>query len=101
MGDRSISLSYDGKGNLKSMRQAKVPGEPKSLGLVLTVRDFAKGDTVFKTAKGLSGWESYNGTITSGTVYDDTSSQAKKVPLQEWVDECARVIAGEQETIGV
>jgi hypothetical protein len=101
--DRTLGISYDGRGRLKSMRQRRVKGEPKPEGFELQV---LSGYSVFMRKNASYGYNftvgsadfnpAAKGFMDSGTVWDDDgdTAGARECTFQEWVDRCALFLTG-------
>lgn len=100
----SVLAVYDENGHLYLLRKiksgktcsAKIPDEE----IVFMVEDFQLGVANFKSSEANSGYYSMSGEICWSSIWDDVGPNTiKKATFQEWVDECARILAGDQEKI--
>lgn len=99
----SVSVSYNDNGQLRLIRgtgKGKRNFPPKEDETILVVEDFQKGVANFKSGSASSGFYSMDGEVFWSSVWEDAGPQPiKKATFQEWIDECARVLAGDQEAI--
>ncbi len=102
IGHSYILASYDRRGCLHLMREAKGGQnplhKPKKDETVFLVSDFSEGEATFKSSGSHSGYFSANGQVFWSTIWDDIGpSVYKECSFQEWVDECAQILAGEKK----
>jgi hypothetical protein len=104
IGHGYVLVSYDRKGCLRLIRGAKdgqIPAyKPKSDETVFRVTDFAEGQADYKSSGSHSGLFSMNGHIYWSAIWDDVEpSIYKECSFKDWVDECARALAGEKKEV--
>ena len=102
IGPGHVLVSYDRKGYLRLMREAKdgrIPlQKPKSGETVFRVTDFEEGKADYKSRGSHCGLFSVNGIVYSSTIWDDAGPEIrKKCSFQDWVDECAKTLASERK----
>ena len=99
-----VQTCYDRKGLLRWIRKSEA-GEkqatpPKPDETVFRVSDGINGESTFKSSASHCGYFSARGSVYWSTIWDDDGpSSIKECSFQDWVDECARVLAGEQDKI--
>lgn len=98
IGDTYILVSYDRKGCLRIMRQAKGRQnplqKPKKDETVFRVSNFNEGQSTFKSSESHCGYYSANGQVYWSTIWEDIGpSIYKECSFQDWVDECAEKLA--------
>ncbi len=104
IGHGNVLVSYDRKGCLRLIREVKTGQKadvkPKNGVTVFRVIDFHEGKASFKSSAGHCGFLSVNGFVYWGTIWDDNEEGIiKTCSFQNWVNECAEVLAGEKESI--
>lgn len=98
IGHGYVYLSYDRKGCLRVIREAKggqIPvGKPKTGESVFRVTNFENGEATFKSSGSHSGLYSINGKVFWSAIWDDVApSLFKECSFQDWVIECAQQLA--------
>jgi hypothetical protein len=106
VGGGTLLAGYDRRGRLRLLRRAPAagrrPGKPAPAETVLRIRDIATGESTFKSAASHCGFSSVNGYVYWSTIWDDDrGGPVKACTFQEWVDECAEVLAEVKDTIAV
>lgn len=104
IGQGNVIVSYDRNGFLRLIRKAKegqlTDRKPKNDETVFRVIDFQEGKATFKSSGSHCGFLSTNGCVYWSTIWDDDNEGVfKKCSFQDWVIECANVLAGEKESI--
>lgn len=104
IGNSYVIVYYDRKGCLRLIRGTKegqkADSKPKNNETVFRVIDFQEGKASFKSSAGHCGFLSVNGYVYWGTIWDDSNEGIyKECSFQDWVTECAKVLAGEKESI--
>jgi hypothetical protein len=104
IGHGFVLVSYDRKGFLHLIREAvegKISGrKPKSDETVFRVTNFLNGESTFKSSGSHCGFFSVNGHIYWSTIWDDVGPVViKRCSFQDWVFECAQVLAGVKKEI--
>jgi hypothetical protein len=106
IGKGYVVVSYDSKGLLRFIREApegQIPvRKTKSDETVFRVTNFENGEATYKSSGSHSGFFSINGHIYWSTIWDDISSSIyKKCSFEDWVIECAQVLAGVKKEISL
>jgi hypothetical protein len=104
IGQGHVLVSYDRKGCLRLMREAKggqpPAHKPKPDETVFRVTDFPGGEATLKSSGGHCGFFSVNGLVYWSTIWDDVGPEVlKKCAFQDWVVECAQVLAGVKKQV--
>jgi hypothetical protein len=99
IGNGYVVAYYDRKGCLRLIRAAKgghkPDGKPGKNETVFRVTDFEEGKSTFKSSASHCGYLSVNNCVYWGTIWDDDDGGVfKKCVFQDWVIECAEVLAG-------
>jgi hypothetical protein len=102
-GKEYVHISYDRKGFLRLIRKAKEgklnTNKPKHDETVFRVINFEEGKASFKSSGSHCGFLSVNGCVYWSTIWDDGDDIFKMCSFQNWVNECAEVLAGEKKSI--
>lgn len=104
IGDGHVLVSYDRKGRLRLILKAKggqkPEHKPKSDETVFRVTDFEGGEATYKSGGSHCGKFSINGTVYWSTIWDDVGPEIfKECGFQDWVIECAQLLAGGKKEI--
>ncbi len=94
-----VLVTYDRKGCLRHIRSAKggqIPvNKPKKDETVFRITNLQEGRSTFKSSGSHCGFFSVNGQVYWSSIWDDIGpSEFKKCSFQDWLIECAQVLAG-------